>query len=138
MKTRHAFVAQQITVDFDGTFPLEKSYRVRNTIFGGNAQTQMNVIGHGTPFEQGYSFLLTQGPQYLANFPAHFAVKHFLPILRDEYDMKLTFPRHMGLMLPFVHNHSPFPQELSWRNRVRDARRNGQTSLGPPPEAKVL
>jgi hypothetical protein len=95
MQPCHAFLIQQLAMDFDGTFAFQKSDRVGDTVLGRNAQTQMNVIRHGMTFEQFYSPLLAQLPKYPTNFPAHFAEKDFVPILRDEYDMELTVPFDM-------------------------------------------
>ncbi len=92
VQPRHSFVFHQLMMDFDGTFPLQKSYRVLNTVFGRNAQTQVYLIRHRMPFEQFRSFLHTQFPKNPSDFPAHSAIKYFLSILRDKYNMILTFP----------------------------------------------
>jgi hypothetical protein len=95
MQASHPFLVQQLSMDSDGAFAFQKSYRVGNTIFGRNAQTQMNVIRTCIPVEQFDPFLLTQLPKYVTNFTAHLAVKDFLPILRDEYNVELTVPFYM-------------------------------------------
>ena len=82
-------------MDLDGTLPFQESNRVRDTVLGRNAQTEMNVVRHGMTIEQFHALLLAQLPKYPTDLPAHFALKDFVPILRNEYNMELTVPFDM-------------------------------------------
>jgi hypothetical protein len=61
--TGHPMFMQQFPMDPNRTLSFQKSYRVRNTVLGRDAQAQMNVIAHRMPFQQLDPFLLAQIPQ---------------------------------------------------------------------------
>ena len=79
----------------DRAFPFQEPHRGRNTVPGRNTQTQMNVVRHRMTVEEFHSQLLAQLPKYAAYFLAHLAIKDFLPVLRNEYNMELTVPFDM-------------------------------------------
>jgi len=71
----------------DGGFPLQAPHSIRHTLLGGNAQTQMHLVGHGMPFDQLEAHLIAQFPQDLANVLAERAKDCFLPLWRYTYCM---------------------------------------------------
>src|SRR4030095_16486541 len=55
------------TMNADGGFPFQAPHSIRHTILGGNAQTQMHMVGHGMPFDQLDAHLMAEFPQNLAD-----------------------------------------------------------------------
>src|SRR4030095_12060298 len=87
----------------DGGFPFQPPHGIRHTILGGNAQTQMYVVGHGMPLDQFDTHLVTKLPQDLANILAERAKDCFLPIFRYDDDVVSAIPPDMALVVPFAH-----------------------------------
>src|SRR5206468_8555044 len=75
----------------------------RHTILGGNAQTQMYMVGHGMPLNQFDTHLVAEFPQDLANILAERAKDCFLPIFRYDDNVVSAIPPDMALVLPFSH-----------------------------------
>src|SRR6267143_444362 len=87
----------------DSGFPFQPPHGIRHTILGGNAQTQMYMIGHGMPLDQFDSHLVAEFPQDLANILAERAKDCFLPIFRYDDNVVSAIPPDMALILPFAH-----------------------------------
>ena len=61
-------------------FPFQAPHSIRHTLLGGNAQTQMHMVGHGMPFDQLDAHLMAEFPQNLADVLAERAKDCFLRV----------------------------------------------------------
>ena len=71
-------VAKIFAMNADGGFPFQAPHSIRHTLLGGNAQTQMHMVGHGMPFDQLDAHLMAEFPQNLADVLAERAKDCFL------------------------------------------------------------
>jgi hypothetical protein len=87
----------------DGRFPFQPPHSIRHTLLGWNAQTPMDMVGHGMPLDHFDAHLLAEFPQDFANVFAERAKDCFLPLLRYDDDVVSARPPDMALVLPFAH-----------------------------------
>ena len=87
----------------DGGFPFQPPYRIRHPLLGGNAQTQMHMVGHGMPFDQLDAHLMAEFPQNLADVLAERAKDCFLPIFRYDADVVSAIPPDRALVVLCAH-----------------------------------
>src|SRR5437763_1678395 len=93
-----------LPVNTDGRFPFQAPHDIGHTILGGNAQTQMHIVGHGMPLNQFDAHLIAEFPQDLANVLAECAKDCFLPILRYDDNVVSAIPPDMAVVVPFSHD----------------------------------
>src|SRR5262249_17454159 len=117
----------------DSGFAFQPPYRIRHTILGGNAQTQMHMVRHGMPLDQCDTHLITEFPQNLANVLAERAKDGFLPIFRYDDNVVSAIPPDMALVVPFAHCGFSFV----WPWRVHTGR-NHSPLLESQPERQSL
>src|SRR5467141_1412870 len=90
-------------MDPDGRLALQKTDSIRHTIFRGNAQTQVDMIGHGVALYQLNALLLAQFAQHRPNTPSELPIDHTASVLWDKNYVILAIPSDVRLALPFSH-----------------------------------
>ncbi len=99
----HPSLMQQLTMDTHRTLAFQKTYRVRHTVLGRDAQAQVNMVAHRMPFQQLNPLLLTQIPQDCANRCPQLSLDHFPSVFRNEDHVILAFPTHVCQTLKILH-----------------------------------
>jgi hypothetical protein len=80
------------TRDMDRALPFDEPDHLRDRVLRWNFDQHMDVIGHQMPFHDPTILLSRQLMHDISQILSDPAEDCFLPVLRDENDMKLTFP----------------------------------------------
>ncbi len=86
-----------------------------------------DVIRHCLPLHKLDILLAAQIPQDLPDAPPDSPVQHLATVLRENHDVILAVPLHVGLTLPLFHGRSSCPEGPSSRRTVPYSRRERQS-----------
>src|SRR4051812_36564003 len=118
---------QQLPVDPGRTLPLPVADRYRDAVSWRHAQQHVDVVRHCLPFHKLDILLPAQVPQDLADAPTDPPVQPLATVLREDHDVILAVPLHVGLTLPILHGRSSYPEGPSSRRTVPHPRRERQS-----------
>ena len=91
--TREVPLSIRITTrDVDRALPFDEPDHLRNGVLRWDLDQHMNVIGHQMTLHDPTVLLSRQFMHDISQILADLAKDRLLPVLRNENDMKLTFP----------------------------------------------
>ena len=78
----------------------------------GHAQQHVDVVRHCLTLHQLDILLAAQVPKDLPDASSYPSVQHLATVLREDYDVILAVPLHVGLTLPILQGGPPAPRGL--------------------------
>src|SRR5271157_4849757 len=109
------FRVQQLPVDPGRTLALQVADRHGDAALRGHAQQHVDVVRHCLTLHQLDILLPAQISQDLPDASPHPPVQHLATVLREDDDVILAVPLHVGLALPILHGGLPAPRGLPRR-----------------------
>jgi hypothetical protein len=95
--------AQKLPMNPDGRLALQKPDSMRHTLCRGNAETQVDMIGHGVALYQLHTLLLAPCAPHRPHTPSELPIEHTTSVLWDKNSVRLAVPSDVRWALPFSH-----------------------------------